>query len=348
MSYLGDAISVARRAKGITQEELAESAAITQAALSRYENDLRDPSPEVVAKLAEALGVTPRLLNRSQRLVGAMAADAHMRRRATAGARDWRRLEARLNMYRLHTHQLMDEIALRAEQTIPSVDPIEVDPGDAARLTRMQWRLPVGPVRDLTGWLEAAGCIVIEEDFGTTRVDGLSQWIDAHPLMLINSRMPTDRKRLTLAHELGHLIMHSKEFTPDPEADANQFAAEFLMPAEVIKPQLRSLTLGKLHDLKRLWAVSMQALIERAFHLKMLPAADRTKLYKQLGARGWRRTEPLSHELPSEQPKLPAQIGEALQRQGLSDIEIAQIAGFAAPSPQNPFQPMDQRRLRVV
>jgi hypothetical protein len=27
--------------------------------------------------------------------------------------------------------------------------------------------MPVGPVHDLTGWIEAAGCVVIEEDFGT-------------------------------------------------------------------------------------------------------------------------------------------------------------------------------------
>lgn len=348
MSYLGEALSVARRAKGITQEELAHRAEITQAALSRYENDLREPASDVVEKLAKVLGITPMLLTRGQRLGGAMAADAHMRRRATASARDWRRLEAKLNMYRLHTHQLMDEVALRSERPVPSVDPMEVSPDAAARLTRMQWRLPVGPVRELIGWLEAAGCVVIEEDFGTARVDGLSQWVGAHPLMLVNSRTPTDRKRLTLAHELGHLVMHSDIFTPDPEAEANQFAAEFLMPAAVIRPQLRSLTLGKLQDLKRLWAVSMQALIERAFHLKTIAPSDRTRLYKQIGARGWRRAEPLSGELPPEHPNLPGQIGSALQKQGLSPLEIAHIAGFAEPTPDNPFQPPPERRLRSV
>ncbi len=100
-----------------------------------------------------------------------------------------------LNMHRLHTKRLMDEVAVRAEQSIPQLDPIDVDPAAAARIVRMQWRMPVGAVHGLVRWMEAAGCIIIEEDFGTTRVDGMSQWIEDYPVLLINDRLPVDRKR---------------------------------------------------------------------------------------------------------------------------------------------------------
>lgn len=347
MIELGEALRVARRAQGITQEKLAKRVGITQAALSRYESDLREPSPHVVETFADALGVTPDLLLSGQRISGAMAVDAHMRRRATAPATAWRRLEARLNMHRLHTRQLMDEVDLRTDLTIPLIDPAEADAASAARMTRMQWRLPARPVRNLTRWMESAGCVVIQEDFGTARVDGLSQWVEDYPVILINVRVPTDRKRLTLAHELGHLVMHSEHMTASPEQDADAFAAEFLMPTEIIRPELRNLTLGKLHDLKRAWMVSMQALIERAWTLKLLSASDRTRLYKQFGARGWRTREPVSDELPSEVPRLAQEIGEALAARGLSAGEMARIAGFSAPSDQNPFQHKD-RRLRAL
>lgn len=347
MTELGEALRVARRAQGITQADLADRVGITQAALSRYENDLRDPSPETVAMFATALGVTPELLGSGHRITGAMAVDAHMRRRATAPATAWRRLEARLNMHRLHTRRLMDEVAVRAERSIPQLDPLEIDPAGAARIVRMQWRMPIGAVHGLTQWLEGAGCIVIEEDFGTTRVDGMSQWIEDYPVMLINSRLPTDRKRLTLAHELGHLVLHSAEFTLTPEDEANQFAAEFLMPADVIRPELRMITVGKLHDLKRGWMVSMQALIERAWNLNLIKANDRTRLYKQFGARGWRTREPLSDQLPPETPKLASDIGAALAARGLAPDEIARIAGYAEPTDDNPFQP-PRPRLRSM
>jgi Zn-dependent peptidase ImmA (M78 family)/DNA-binding XRE family transcriptional regulator len=347
MTALGEALRVARRAKGITQAELAERIGITQAALSRYENDLREPSQETVDAFAAALGVTPELLASGQRISGAMAVDAHMRRRATAPATKWRRLEARLNMHRLHTRRLMDEVAIRAEQSIPQLDPIDVDPAAAARIVRMQWRMPVGAVHGLVRWMEAAGCIIVEEDFGTTRVDGMSQWIEDYPVLLINKRLPVDRKRLTLAHELGHLVLHSADFTDTPEEDANLFAAEFLMPAEVIRPELRNLTLGRLHDLKRAWMVSMQALIERAWNLKLITPSERTRFYKQFGARGWRKHEPLSDQLPPEEPELAGNIGAALAARGLDPLEIAHISGYAHVSDDNPFQP-SVRRLRAV
>ncbi|MER7577387.1 XRE family transcriptional regulator [Streptomyces sp. NPDC126514] len=347
MSSLGEAITTARRALGITQEELAEAAGVTQAALSRYENDLREPEPEVLTRLAPALGVTVPFLKGAGSVRGAMAVDAHMRKRATAKATTWRQLEARLNMYRMHVRHLMEEVSLRAQQRVPTFDPIETDAADAARMVRMQWRMPIGPVRSLIRWVEAAGCVVIAEDFGTTRVDGLSQWVDDYPVIMINLAAPVDRVRLTVGHELGHLCLHASELTLTMEEEATRFAAEFLMPEEVIRPQLRNLTLGRLHDLKREWGTSMQAIIERAYDLQVITSAKRTNLYKSLGNRGWRTREPLSDELPAETPALAQTISEAMVDKGLSRDEIATMAGFSDAS-RNTLFVSRERRLRAV
>lgn len=164
---------------------------------------------------------------------------------------------------------------------------------------------------------------------GGGRVDGLSQWAADSPVMLVNSRAPVDRLRLTLAHELGHICLHSDELGGDPEEEANAFAAEFLMPADVIRSELRNLNLGKLRQLKRYWGVSMQALIERAYRLGTVSASQRTGFYKALSARGWRTREPLSDELSPEQPLLVDRLAQALLDGGLSPGEVAVIAGVA-------------------
>ncbi|MFF0397271.1 helix-turn-helix domain-containing protein [Streptomyces sp. NPDC005248] len=347
MSTLGEAITTARRALGATQEELAAAAGVTQAALSRYERDMRDPEGDVLPRLAAALGVTESFLKGAGSVRGAMAVDAHMRRRATAKATTWRQLEARLNMYRMHVRYLMEEVSLRAEQRIPTFDPVDTDPADAARMVRMQWRMPIGPIRSVTPWVEAAGCVVVAEDFGTSRVDGLSQWVDDHPVILINQAAPVDRLRLTIGHELGHLCLHSSEVTLTMEEDATRFAAEFLMPEEVIRPQLRNLTLGRLHDLKREWGTSMQALIERARELNVISPEKRTALYKSLSNKGWRTKEPLSDELTPEVPQLAQTIGVAMANKGLTREEIASIAGFSGPATNKIFA-VQERRLRAI
>jgi transcriptional regulator with XRE-family HTH domain len=52
----------ARRAAGLTQEELADQLGITQAALSRYENDLANPDDATVEWMSEILDVSPDFL----------------------------------------------------------------------------------------------------------------------------------------------------------------------------------------------------------------------------------------------------------------------------------------------
>jgi hypothetical protein len=74
----------------------------------------------------------------------------------------------------------------------------------------------------------------------------------------------------------------------------------------------------------------MQALIERAHDLSVLSGAKRISLYKAISARGWRIREPVSDELPPDEPSLPARIGEALAARGLTPNEIAHLAGFTA------------------
>lgn len=339
MSGLGDLITTSRLALGLTQTQLAAMIDVSQPALNRYEHGLREPEADILARLAGVLGVTEEFLAHASRTRGAMAVDAHMRRRATEKATTWRRLEAKLNVHRMHASKLFEQVSLQADQVIPTFDPEGTSANDAARLLRMQWRMPVGPVRDLTGWLESAGCIVLFEDFGTPRVDGLSQWIDDHPVMLINSQAPTDRQRWTLAHEAGHLCLHATYIGEDPETEANAFAAEFLMPAEVIRSQLRNLTMGRLPDLKRQWGVSMQALIERAHQLGVLVAGQRTALYKQFSRMGWRTREPVSDELAPESPRLAEAITQTLLSKGFSLDEISQLAGFADVDHNTMFRP---------
>lgn len=209
----------------------------------------------------------------------------------------------------------------------------------------------MGPVRGITGWMESAGCVVLEWDFGTPRIDAVSQWADEHPVVLINSLLPTDRKRLTLAHELGHLVIHGEPVHLSSDAEVEQeamdYAAEFLMPAHMIRPDLRNLSLGKLSDLKRYWMVSMAALVERAYRLQTITAAGRTSLYKALSARGWRKREPLSEQLPPEQPSLPALIVKELRQLRYTAEEIAQFGGFADAERAAPVLPLRQG-LRVV
>jgi transcriptional regulator with XRE-family HTH domain len=57
--YVGDKVKRLRDKRALTQEELAEKAGLTVAALSRIERNNAEPRPTTRRKLAEALGVDP-------------------------------------------------------------------------------------------------------------------------------------------------------------------------------------------------------------------------------------------------------------------------------------------------
>lgn len=77
-------------------------------------------------------------------------------------------------------------------------------------------------------------------------------------VIVVNASNPEVRKRFTIAHELGHVVMHrftkphadnrfgvrfrdrrSSEGTDFEEVEANQFAAELLMPEAVVLEKVR-------------------------------------------------------------------------------------------------------------
>ena len=113
---------------------------------------------------------------------------------------------------------------------------------------------------------EQNGVDVVFADFGkhADNVSGLCDFESAK--IYVNKDDTTVRQSFTIAHELGHWIMHREAFEHDPEAygvlprfsspdrsnvleqEANYFAAEFLVPKKLLNP-VRDFPVAKLADI---------------------------------------------------------------------------------------------------
>jgi Zn-dependent peptidase ImmA (M78 family)/transcriptional regulator with XRE-family HTH domain len=350
MAWNGAALEFARRDAGLTHQELIDELGWTvqPAAISRYESDTRTPSDDQMSELAKYFSVTEEYFTFPESPHGALATEAHMRRQQSERPAIWGRIEAKLVRYRRHLTMLMRSASFRPMFVVPRIDPIDTSPEEAARFVRAMWRMPVGPVQSMVRLLEAAGCFVIFEDLGTRRIDGMSIWGAAWPVVIVNSTMPPDRMRLTLAHELGHLVMHDGYVSFDPEVDANKFAAEFLMPESTIAPELRKsrLDLGALADFKMEWRVSMQALFERARSLGYADDDDRRRFYIAMNKRGWKVSEPNGEYCTEPSPRLLGSVLEQMASGGYDATDIAKVSGYAELPP--PFAVEGRGGLRLV
>ena len=107
----------------------------------------------------------------------------------------------------------------------------------------------------------------------------------------VNSRQAKPRQTFTLAHELGHFVLHpsanfvdrkliyfrdsqSSEAIDIKEMQANEFAADLLMPARFIYPHLKDRTVDLedddfLANLAKRFGVSSQALTFRLLNLNL-------------------------------------------------------------------------------
>ncbi|MCY1235556.1 hypothetical protein D9M72_481780 [compost metagenome] len=124
--------------------------------------------------------------------------------------------------------------------------------------------------------------------------------------MILNKNQPNSRMVFTIAHELGHILMHFRggiiSEDRDVENEADRFASSFLLPSEEIKSSLYYLTDEKLGDLKRYWKVSIQALLFKAKVLGTLNPDQYRRWVTKINYYGWRKLEPLEFE--NSEPKL--------------------------------------------
>ena len=330
MTTRGEAIHNIRLSTGMSQAGLASRAGLTQATLSRYETGSRDPDTATLKVLATELGVAGGLLESLPAFHRAIALPEHMRRRGTGKATHWRMLEARLNMLRIHVRRLADVADLESKFVVPRFDPSAVSAAEAARRVRSQWSMPPGPVESLLASMEDAGCFVAPGELESPRILALSQWVDTYPVVMANSRAHVDEMRLTLAHELGHLVLHSEPgYEPvDAEREAAEFATSFLLPEHDARQDLADMSVRALHELKVKWRVPMRTLMTRAHFLGAINERRRNSIYKMLSKRGWLAAEPLSDVLPPEEPRLFDQVAAALSARGYSDYAVAAIGGF--------------------
>ena len=305
-------VVLARESRGYTQSQLAEVLGVRQGTISKIEAGVLTVSDDMLSRLSTELGYPPSFFQQSDRVYGPGLGELFHRKKQDVPSKVLAKIHATANIRRMQVARLLRAVELDP----PKIVPIDVDEHDGdieaiAKMVRASWRLPGGPIPNLCRAIEDAGGLIVPCKFETRRVDAISQWAPGlPPLFLVNMAVPQDRLRFTLAHELGHLVMHRVPHQA-LEEQADRFAAEFMMPADDIRPSLKNVTLARLASLKPLWRVSMAALLRRARDLGTISERQYRTLWTQMGAAGYRTREPAEFDIHGEEPSLLSDLVQA-------------------------------------
>jgi Zn-dependent peptidase ImmA (M78 family)/transcriptional regulator with XRE-family HTH domain len=311
--FFGARLQSLRHLNGLTQREMGNRLGITQSNLSRFERGTV-PLPDHLAAAASAAFGEPLSffqVSTTDEPAGPLA----FRKKSTMKAAQRDRVDI---LYREASRVFALVSAKSSYVEFDARQAEESTPEKVATLLRALAGLGVTePVRNVTRLLERLGVGVVADldedvpDLELKDVSGITMPSrnNKRPLIATMSINRGDVQRLTIAHELGHLVLDRNAATVSCSSRSPQERAAFsvgaslLAPPEVMRKRVNEAsTLRVYMELKAEYGISIGALVFHAHRLGLISNERYRTLQIQMVSRGWRDTEPV--EVVIEKPAL--------------------------------------------
>ena len=311
---LGRRLQEARKARGFTQQEVADSVAVARTTITALEKGERRPRPDELMQMARLYGrsvgdfVGPReptadfTVQFRMAVSGAASLDAQEELRQAIQefqglCEDYLYLEnlAGASLWRNYPPQY----------SIGGIAP-ENAAEDVASSERNRLGLGDGPVLRLRETLESDVGIRIFAVELPSRVAGIFSYTEElGGCIAVNTRHPEERRRWSIAHEYGHFltrrfqsevsVLGAYSRVPAAERFADAFACSMLMPAVGLRRRFNELsraadgkvTVADICRIAHYYLVSVEAMMLRLEELRLLPGGT----WERLRERGFKVRE---------------------------------------------------------
>ncbi len=294
---IGQRLTEARKARGLTQQDAADHILCSRPILIAIEKGTRSPKPDEIIKLASLYGRTihelvrpgeqmadlqPHLRAAASKLEPGNEAINHAIQELQRFAENYRELERLMNAPMTYNYPPEVRLADRINVTALAED--------VAIRERNRLGLGDQPIYDLRQLLETDVGLRIMYGSLPSRIAGMYACAgDLGCCIQINCKHPSERRRATLAHEYGHVIVDRYKpgvdyltyqgRKPLNERFAERFGMSFLMPVTSVRRRFNEIvsTTGDFHvaDLCRLSHlnfVSVEAMAYRLEDLQLIPS----------------------------------------------------------------------------
>lgn len=340
---IGKRLKNARVAAGLSLRGLSDAMGgiVSAQAIGKYERDEDMPGSRALIALCKSLEISESYLLSDEDL---SLQGVDFRKKPGSSAKEEATLEAKT------VHLLERYLAIENLLQMRSVDwerprsaPYPVaddrDAEDAARSVREEWGLGNDPIPQLAELLEERGVKVLSIDLD--KIDGLAakashKGHEGVRVIVVKRNTWSERKRFSLAHELGHMVLDPAQGVNGEKA-ANRFAGALLMPADVIRAEVgsfrSSISIAELVALKERFGASIQALTYRCRDLGIIKMSVFKELFDMFEERGWRQEpfeEPAKMDPQLEEPKRFERLCyRALTEGVIGDSRAAELLGIS-------------------
>lgn len=275
----------ARIMAGLSMDALASMVGVSKEAIRKYEHAVAQPNSSNLIKLSKALEVNIDYFFRSSNVE---LHNVEFRKKAKLGKTKTNQIKQRIIDCLERYIELERIFNIQYELKNP-VGHFNIHSGDdaelAADIVRNEWKLGTNPIKSIIETFEDHHIKVIEVN-EPDEFDGLSTLVDDKiPVIVVNQNYTIERKRFTLIHELGHLLLNiPKEVSKKvKEKYCDRFAASFLIPKVSLVMELgerrSKLSINELSELQKEWGISIRALVIRAYDVNIINKSKVTGFY---------------------------------------------------------------------
>lgn len=270
----------ARKLAGMSQDDLvsAMDAYVSKTSIAKYERAEMMPDSRVILALSQALGLLPGYFLRE---FNVSIQKPEFRKKKKLSQKELESIEQRV-MSSLEAYIELEELAGRADIFEQPLGNLRIRSANDVELAAEQlltvWHLGLNGIAPVFSVLEEQGIRLIEVE-ANEAFDGFSTFANGSiPVIVVNKAYSVERKRLTVLHELGHLLLQfSKDISADEKRKENlcfRFGAALMMPRDCFFKEIgrkrHELQLLELILLKERYGLSIQAIVRRAWELKVI------------------------------------------------------------------------------
>lgn len=274
--------------RGFSQQELADQIGVSKQMISRYEKGEATPSSTNLLKLSKSLRVKTDHFFKSDKVA---LGELNFRKKSTFSKKKQDALQQLIKMS-LENYLEIESLLqidysfknIIGQEKIKTLEDIE----KVVLALRNEWEIGLDPIHNIIQLLEDQEIKVVELFDVDDSFDGLATFVnDKFPVIVVNGNFPVERKRFTLLHELGHLLLNLPECElKDEENYCNKFASEFLFPKKLVLKEFgvkRDLiSVNELIEVQKKYGISIQAIIYRLVDAGIFTENRKVDFYKKI------------------------------------------------------------------
>ncbi len=278
----------ARLMAGLSMQELSDlvEKKVSKQSISKYEKGVMKPDSELLIKFSKALNVKPDYFFRPFEI---KLEKVDFRKKSSLSQKEINSINEKSRDFLERYIEIEQHLGINQKFDNP-IKNIKINKPDdieqAVLILRKEWKLGLNPLSNIFEMLENKGFKIFEVK-ASKSFDGLSSIVgNSIPILVINEITDILRRRFTILHELGHILLQLPKKCSKKETEhyCNYFAGSFLIPKQVLISELgikrNTVIIKELIEIKEYYGISLQALVYRARELGIISEQSAKRFWR--------------------------------------------------------------------